>query len=218
MQAGHGEDLSSFREMVLATNRKQEAQKGVEIGRRGLSIRGVDIVKDDKGPIGSFEVGLSFNPVLENIKKNTGFDAAVFANAQLMADVATLLPKPDNERLVGSYQNVEATNWKASRPLVNADLLDAKDVVKELKTVDGVDYGLIAVPLLDFKGSRIGAIVASKSFENYKSMQGSALVRTIAFSALQAIVLMGVMLILINVLFIHPLNAAAAAASTKKET
>ena len=216
--AGHGEDLSGFREMVLATNRKQGAQKGVEIGRRGLSIRGVDIVKDDKGPIGSFEVGLSFTPVLENIKKNTGFDAAVFANAQLMADVATLLPKPDNERLVGSYQNVEATNWKASRPLVSADLLDAKDIVKELKTIDGADYGLVSVPLLDFKGARIGAVVASKNFENYKSMQGSALVRAIAFSALQAIVLMGVMLILINVLFIHPLNAAAAAASTKKET
>lgn len=33
--AGHGEDLSSFREMVLATNRKQESQKGIEIGRRG---------------------------------------------------------------------------------------------------------------------------------------------------------------------------------------
>ena len=216
--AGHGEDLSSFREMVLATNRKQEAQKGVEIGRRGLSIRGVDLVKDDKGPIGSFEVGLSFTPVLDNIKKNTGFDAGVFANAQLMADVATLVPKPDNERLVGAYQNVEATNWKAARPMVSADLLDAKDIVKDLKTIDGGDYGLVAVPLLDFKGTRIGAIVATKNFENYKSMQTSALVRAIAFSALQAIILMGVMLVLINVFFIHPLNAAAAAVSTKKET
>ena len=32
--AGHGEDLSGFRDMVLATNRKGEAQKGIEIGRR----------------------------------------------------------------------------------------------------------------------------------------------------------------------------------------
>lgn len=212
--AGHGEDLSGFREMVLATNRKQESQKGIEIGRRGLSIRGIDVIKDATGPIGSFEVGLSFSPVLENLKKNAGFEAGVFVNAVMMSDIANLLPKPDAERIVGSYQNVEATNWKVVRPMVSADLLnDAKDVVVRIKTVDGVDYGLVAVPLLDFKGSRIGAIVAVKSFEDYQTLQGSALVRAIAFAFLQAVILAGAMLILINVLFIHPLAAA-----TKKET
>ena len=212
--AGHGEDLSGFREMVLATNRKQESQKGIEIGRRGLSIRGIDVIKDAAGPIGSFEVGLSFSPILENLKKNAGFEAGVFVNAVMMSDIANLLPKPDAERIVGSYQNVEATNWKVVRPMVSADLLnDAKDVVVRIKTVDGVDYGLVAVPLLDFKGSRIGAIVAVKSFEDYQTLQGSALVRAIAFAFLQAVILAGAMLILINVLFIHPLAAA-----TKKET
>ena len=34
--AGRGWDPSSFRERVLATNPKQETQKGIEIGRRGL--------------------------------------------------------------------------------------------------------------------------------------------------------------------------------------
>lgn len=221
VKAGHGEDLSSFREMVLATNRKQESQKGIEIGRRGLSIRGVDVLKDEQGPIGSFEVGLSFSPVLENLKKNTGFEAGVFVNAQMMADVANLLPKPDAERLVGAYQNVEATNWKVVRPMVSSDLLnEAKDVVTRIRTVGGTDFGMVSVPLLDFKGSRIGAIVAVKSFEQYQAMQGAALVRAIAFAGLQALILAGAMLILINVLFIHPMNAAAAAAAAaaaKKE-
>ena len=211
--AGHGEDLSSFREMVLATNRKQEAQKGIEIGRRGLSIRGVDVVKDAKGPIGSFEVGISFSPVLENLKKNAGFEAGVFVDAVMMSDVANLLPKPDAERIVGTYQNVESTNWKIVRPMVTADVLnEAKEVVTRIKTVDGIDYGMVAVPLLDYKGSRIGAIVAVKSFEDYQSMQGSALVRAIAFAALQAMILSGAMLVLINVLFMNPL-----AAGVKKE-
>jgi len=217
-KAGHGEDLSSFREMVLATNRKQEPQKGVEIGRRGLSIRGVDVIKDAKGPIGSFEVGMSFSPVLENLKKNAGFDAGVFVNAQMMADIATLLPKPDAEHIVGAYQNVEATNWKVVRPMVSPDLLnEAKDVATRIRTVDGVDYGMVAVPLLDYKGGRIGAIVAVKSFEDYQTLQNGALVRAIAFGVLQALIMIGAMLILINVLFIHPMAAAAAAASAKKE-
>ena len=207
--AGHGEDLSSFREMVLATNRKQEAQKGIEIGRRGLSIRGVDVVKDTNGLIGSFEVGISFSPVLENLKKNAGFEAGVFVDAVMMSDIANLLPKPDAERLVGSYQNVEATNWKVVRPMVTADVLnEAKEVVTRIKTVDGIDYGMVAVPLLDYKGNRIGAIVAVKSFEDYQRMQGSALVRAIAFAVLQAMILSGAMLILINVLFTNALAAA----------
>jgi len=213
-KAGWGEDLSSFREMVLATNRKQLPQKGVEIGRRGLSIRGVDVVKDAQGPIGSFEVGMSFTPVLENVKKNVGFDAGVFVDAKTFGEIATSLPKPDAEHLIGAYQNVEATNWKAVRPMVNGDLLnDAKDVVTRVQNVGGVDYGLVAMPLLDYKGGRIGAIVAVKSFEDYQTMQGGALVRAIAFGVLQALVMIGAMLVLINVLFIHPMAVAAAAAS-----
>ena len=135
---------------------------------------------------------MSFSPVLENLKKNAGFEAGVFVDALMMADIANLLPKPDAERMVGSYQNVESTNWKVVRPMVSGDILnEAKDVVTRIKTVDGVDYGMVAVPLLDYKGGRIGAIVAVKRFEDYQAMQGAALVRAIAFAALQAIILAG---------------------------
>ena len=103
--------------------------------------------------------------------------------------------------------------------MVSADLLnEAKDVAVRIKTVDGVDYGLVAVPLLDFKGKRIGAVVALKSFEDYQSLQMSALVRAIGFAFLQAVLLSGVMLILINVLFIHPRLTAANAATEKKNS
>jgi methyl-accepting chemotaxis protein len=169
----------------------------------------VEVMKDAQGPIGSFEVGMSFSPVLENLKRNAGFEGGVFVDATMMANIATQVPKPDADHIVGSYQNVEATNWKVVRPMVDGDLLtDAKDVLVRIKTVDGVDYGLVAVPLLDYKGARIGAIVGVKSFEDYQALQGGALVRAIAFAALQAIILAGAMLILINVLFIHPLAAA----------
>lgn len=211
IKAGHGEDLSSFREMVLTANRKQEAQKGIEVGRRGLSIRGVDVIADDKGPIGSFEVGISFGTVMDNVKRNSGFDAGVFVDATLMNDVATLLPKPDRERLVGTYQNVEATNWKSIRGLVDADLLSAaKETVTRVTRVDGVDYGVTALPLLDFKGQRIGAIVAVKSFEKYQAMSNSALIQVIAFAGLQALLLAGAMWLLIKVFF-------AGAVEAKKE-
>ena len=158
---------------------------------------------------------MSFSTVLENIKRNAGFEAGVFVDAPSMQRIATLLPKPDPDRLVGGYQNVEATNWKLVRPMVSAEALsEAKDVVTGVRTVDGIDYGMVAVPLLDFKGARIGSIVGVKSFEEYQRMRGSALVRSIAFAALQALLLAGAMLVLINGLFIHPMMAAAEAAKS----
>ena len=39
LKDGHGEDLSGFRQMLLVANRTGEPQRGMEIGRRGLSIR-----------------------------------------------------------------------------------------------------------------------------------------------------------------------------------
>lgn len=214
VKAGHGEDLSGFREMVLTANRKQEAQKGIEVGRRGLSIRGVDVVVDEKGPIGSFEVGISFSTVMDNLKRNSGFDAGVFVDATLMNDVATLLPKPDRERLVGTYQNVESTNWNVVRRLVDADLLAAaKETVTRVVRVDGMDYGITALPLLDFKGQRIGAIVAVKSFEKYQTLQSSGLVQAVALGALQAWLLAAAMWLLIKVYF----ATAGTAAPAKKE-
>ena len=46
---GIGEDLSSFREMVVSANKDHESRKGIEIGRQGVSIRAIDLVKDTEG-------------------------------------------------------------------------------------------------------------------------------------------------------------------------
>ena len=64
-EVGQGEDLSSFREMVVSANKDHEPRKGIEIGREGVSIRAIDLVKDAEGYIGSFEVGMNFMTVLE---------------------------------------------------------------------------------------------------------------------------------------------------------
>jgi hypothetical protein len=178
VNAGQGEDLSSFREMVLATNRRHEPQKGVEIGRRGLSIRGVVEVKDAEGPMGSFEVGMSFTPVLEETKKTAGYDVAVFVDDKLMSSVATLIPRPDQERIIGGFQNVEATNWQAVKPLVTPELLaKATDVVTRTQTVGGSDFGVVVVPLLDYKGSSIGSVVAVRRFDEFQTQSQNALAR-----------------------------------------
>lgn len=208
VNAGHGEDLSSFREMVLATNRRHEPQRGVEVGRRGLSIRGVTEVRDAEGSIGSFEVGMSFSSVLEDTKKTAGFDAAVFVDDKLMTSIATLLPRPDAERIIAGFQNVEATNWEVVKPLVKPELLaKGNDVLTRTQTVDGADWGLVLVPLLDYKGSPIGSIVAVRRFDEYQTQSQYALVSALALALLQAVLLAGAVLVVLNAFIIKPATA-----------
>ncbi len=206
LEAGHGEDLSGFREMVLATNRHQEPQKGVEIGRRGLSIRGVYPVEDAAGPMGSFEVGMSFSTVLEDTKRTTGFDAGVFVDDSIMERVATSMPRPAADHVIGGFQAVESTDWAVLKTMATPDLLTkVNDVTTRLPTVGGVEYGMVLVPVLDFKGSGIGSVVATKSFAGFQSQARQALVTAIGFAFLQAALLAGALILVLNGMLIRPL-------------
>ena len=208
LKAGHGEDLSGFREMVLAANRKQEPQMGVEIGRRGLSVRGVDLLRDAQGPIGSFEIGMSFSTVLEGTKTNTGYDVGVFVDDELMSSVATLIPRPDQERIIGGYQNVESTNWEIIKSLVTPSMMrKLVDVTYKIETVGGISYGMTAVPLLDYKGAPIGVIVAARSFEDYQKQAYESLTRTLGAMLLQMVILVGMVLLIMNAMILRPMGS-----------
>lgn len=212
LKDGHGEDLSGFRQMILIANRTGEPQRGIEIGRRGLSIRAVYPVKDDDGLIGSFEIGMSFSSILAQTKTNTGFDSGVFIDDKLMTDVAKLIPRPDNERIVGGYQAVEVTDWAALKPLLSpAMFAKARDVSLDLLTVNGIDYGLVLVPVLDYKGERIGAVVAVRDFSEFQTQQRWALTGTVAMAGLQIVLLTGALLIVVNAMLLKPFEAIALA-------
>ena len=214
LKDGQGEDLSGFRQMVLVANRTGEPQRGMEIGRRGLSIRAVYPVKDDEGLIGSFEIGLSFSSVLSQTKINTGFDAGVFIDDKLMTEVAKLQPRPDNERIIGGYQAVEVTDWAVLKPLLSpAIFAKARDVAVDLITINGNDYGLVLVPVLDYKGERIGAVVAVRDFSEFQTQQKWALTGTVAMAGLQIVLLTGALLIVVNAMLLKPFAAIASASS-----
>jgi methyl-accepting chemotaxis protein len=160
--------------MVVVANQRQEPQSGVEVGRRGLGVRGVVRVSDTQGSIGSFEVGMSFKPILEGIKKVTNFETGVFVDEQLISTIATLAPKADNERIIGGLRNEDSTNWQVIRSLVSPDLLTkANDVTLKIQNINGMDYGIALVPLQDFKGKKIGVIVADRNFQSLTSNEST---------------------------------------------
>ncbi|MEY3302012.1 MAG: cache domain-containing protein [Pseudanabaena sp.] len=204
----YGEDMSSFRETVLITNQKQEPQSGVEISRHGLNIRGVVPIADAQGAIGSFEVGMSFNGVLDAVKQVTGFELGVFIDNDLMTKVATGLPAPESDRVIGGLRNESSTNWSLVRSLVSPDLLrKVNDTTLKLQKIDGVDYGVALLQLLDFKGKKIGVVVAGKSFEGLTSQANAVLINAMVISLFAVIILGGTATILFNGLLMRPMIA-----------
>jgi hypothetical protein len=77
----------------------------------------------------------------------------------------------------------------------------------ELKTMAGIHYGIVIVPLLDYKGINIGSIIATQEFELYQNQMNAAIVRAIAYSLLQVLVIAGIVIVMINVLFVRPAAA-----------
>jgi methyl-accepting chemotaxis protein len=202
---GHGEDLSGFRPMVVECNRDHEPKQGIEIGRRGIGIRAIDVVQDARGYIGSFEAGMSFAPVIENLKASTGFEAGAFVDNELMSTVATMLPPPEADEVVAGLRLVDATDAKTVRAVATRELMTSTvNVRTEVQTKGGTEYGITIVPLLDYKGTHIGAILAVQDFDVYSKQEVAAVVRAIAFALLQALVVGGILLVVINVMFIRP--------------
>jgi methyl-accepting chemotaxis protein len=203
---GYGDDIS-FRSLVLRANKNNESLEGVEIGREGLSIRSIGVVNDLQGSIGTFEIGMNFSSLLRDIKALTNIDITVFVNKDLMQKIATLVPPASSDEIISGMQMIDSTNWKTTRSVLDAEKLTAiNDVVFHQFSLNQSDYGVILIPLLDFQGNDIGVIAAVSSFDKYQSMYNRTLIQTIIFAILQAILMIGVVLILINGCLLKPFN------------
>lgn len=63
----------------------------------------------------------------------------------------------------------------------------------------------------DYKGINIGIIVAVKNFDVYQKQMSAAIVRAIAFALLQVLVLAGIIIVMLNVMFVRPAAAKESA-------
>jgi methyl-accepting chemotaxis protein len=76
-----GDDLSSFRKTVIATNKDKKNVVGLEKGVAGLGIRGISPVFSNGQHIGSVEFGMSFGqPFFEKFKQRHAVDISLYLN------------------------------------------------------------------------------------------------------------------------------------------
>jgi methyl-accepting chemotaxis protein len=74
-----GDDLSSFRQTVVETNRLKKNIMGLERGVAGLGVRGISPVFFNDQHVGSVEFGMSFGqPFFENFKQKYDVDISLY--------------------------------------------------------------------------------------------------------------------------------------------
>lgn len=210
----HGDDLTSFRTMVVAVNRDQVPRAGIEIARTGPAIFGVVPVFDlDGKPVGSFEAGIDIGTLLDNLKSAYNLELALFVDEQQLRDVAPNLGAEvfDEQKRVGRYLRYYTTDGKLLRELIDGKDLDAIEQPRRyVRSAAGVTFGVVLVPLRDQAGTRIGVMALASDFSASRAAAGRS-VTSQALLALFGIVLMaGAILVVLRGFVLRPLAQASA--------
>lgn len=153
-----GDDLSSFRRTVVATNEQKKATRGLEGGVAGLGARGMVPVSRNGRHVGSVEFGMSFGQAFfEQFKAQSGVDSSlhILGNegfktlASTIGKEALLSPEALKKAMTGQPQ------------------LDHFDI-------KGVPHAIYAAPVTDYSGKAIGVIEIAMDSSAYVSALNNA--------------------------------------------
>ena len=208
-----GDDLSSFRPILVFANNQKKIVSGVAVSRSGPAIFGVVPITESSGEhLGVLEVGLSFGGVLDGLKSAYGFDLTLFMEEEKLKATATSLTSkvfnPDNE--VGKFISFHSTNWQLMKPLTAPEQLESKESLSFRQTQDGKVYGLVVIPLFNFANNHVGCIVTCKDLSNTRSKTGQLWITQITLGIFALVFLIGVVIITIKGLLLRPLSDISA--------
>lgn len=205
-----GDDLSKFRPIVVAVNRDQTARKGFAVAHAGPAIFGVVPVFDmAQKHIGSFEIGIAFTDLLDNLKAAYGLDMAVFIDEQsLKAFALGIDPGILSERnRVGKYIRFHTTNDDLMSRLVQEKNLNDTEGSQYTHATLGIPYGIVTVPLRNGSGEVRGMIVAARDFSASRASAHRSLVWQALLALFAITLLSGMILIVIRGLLLRPVES-----------
>lgn len=212
--AAFGDDLSSFRPIVVAVNQKRTPQKGISLSRSGPALMGVVPMTDLEGQhSGLVEFGLDFGPILDRLKAAYGFDCTFFVKEEPLRRISTSVDPAalDESNRVGAFLKFHSTNWGLMKGLIGADDLARVngEPVQYTRESVGVSYGVVMVSLHNAAGDPIGIIAASRDFSGTRGAAGRAIVSQGAAALFALIVLAVVVLVVIRGFLLRPVAAVS---------
>ncbi|WP_407051641.1 cache domain-containing protein [Methyloraptor flagellatus] len=165
------DDISKARPMVLAANKTRRSQMGLEIGVTGIvSMRGIAVVQAGDAFLGTMEVGLDPEPIIQQVKTVTNADVAVVLG-QSLAGLSGAGKGRGGGEVIGDLVISDSTDDARFAALARAGTirLAREAEVREIRQ-DGVASTMLIQPLVDFSGRMVGDLVAVKSFPDQRAL------------------------------------------------
>lgn len=151
--AKFGDDLSSFRHSVVATNEQKKPIQGLETGVAGLGARGIVPIFRNGRHLGSVEFGMAFDQ---------SFFDAYKARAQRPLDAALYIKKDDSFETFASTLGKEPVISKAT--LTQAFNGQPQYQVQETASLSRAVY---ATQVLDYSGKPFGVLLVATDRGQY---------------------------------------------------
>ncbi len=204
-----GESLSHYREMVVDVNRNKAIRKGIEITTSGIAIFGTVPMTDEKGAhTGSFEMGLEIGPLLDELKKDYGFEIALLIDEKILRETATSLKGDvfNEQNRVGKFVKFYTTHPELSRALLSANDVNIAEDTHFMRESSGVAYGVQLLPVYNYAKKPIGVIAITDDFSATRAADGAALVWQVLLALISIVLLTGVIHAVIRGLLLKPLK------------
>ncbi len=151
----YGDDLSGFRKTVLKVREERKPLVAIELGKAGLSIRGLAPIMDGETYLGSVEFMQGLNSIVRGARKSYGVDIVIVMDNRYL-DIASGLsaaPKLGSYTLAVQEKEISSGFFKA------AAALNPKET-KQLQFIPG--YVAVSEPVVDFSGEVVGYALIGK--------------------------------------------------------
>ncbi|NOT17516.1 MAG: SpoIIE family protein phosphatase [Sulfuriferula sp.] len=170
-----GDDLSSFRQMVVKANQQHISLNGLEVGRAGVGARGIAPIAFQGAHVGTVEFGFDLGPAfLHALKQRYQVDWQVVL-AKRAAEVATF-----NQKTL-RVGNVVLQSTTLAQPLITqqSDFKMRDQGYYSLVSQSGRDYRVLTLPLRSYSGEVIGwveifkdrsAVVAARNMRLFEAV------------------------------------------------
>ena len=192
-----GDDLSSYRPVILRISSSHNPLKGVEVGKSGILVRGISpIYNSNQTYLGSVEVHYSINNILNNIVNLETEDYALYIKKEKLK-TATILDRNISNTEKRNVKTGDFVLYESSNNYSN-DNLSIEDFNfienKVIYKLSG-NYMYVQSPILNFNDEIIG--LSSIQIDLSESIHENNLI------LIKFLIFGSVVLILISLLFIY---------------
>jgi methyl-accepting chemotaxis protein len=190
-----GDDLSAFRNMVIKTISTARPYRGIEAGRGGLVIRGINPITDDGNVLGSVEIFFTLPDVIQQMQMEEDQSVSIFINR----DEHDLFWENDDARKVNRFVMLDQTS-PISTTEYNTKYLE-NGLSSPFMTIDSRKV-ITTFPIKDFDDNQVGVFYCTYDISKWVEMENQKLLTVNILTFLSTLSVF-VLLILINLKYIR---------------